>query len=437
MKKFLPLLACLLLLMACSKTVSVSEKDMENPIRFYYCSSDEEQYGGDSGALGWEAHDLGDELWTNEEILELYLQGPQSEQLWMPFDQKFYAGTCRLEDGVLIISVSEQYATLSPIQRSLAMACLVHTMTQLDAVESVQLIDGKNMIDIPLKSDDFILMDDTMTSNQTTVKLYFSDQDGRYLTEETRQHTFETEEEIPLFVIRQLLDGPQQKENTSPFPKNTKLYSVKVSEGVCTVNLSTEFVSNLSDDHNAARLAVFSLVNSLTELSQIEGVQILINGKGLRNYGGLDLDQLFYRDERAIGKKQADARAVDCTLWVPCGEQWIFAEVPVMIYRTAGRSLEMDLINELLSVEEMNGYRNPFPDGTMVMEVRVKGGVCTALFNSAFALADTDPEQAFQAVYSVVNTLCNLDGVDAVEILIHNGKMTSVDLSKALAPKTE
>ena len=162
-----------------------------------------------------------------------------------------------------------------------------------------------------------------------------------------------------------------------------------------------------------------------------------MNGKSVRNYGGLDLTQLFYRDERAIGKKQADDRTVDCTLWVPCGEQGDFAEVPVMVDQTAGRSLEMDLINELLSVEEMNGYHNPFPDGMMVTEVRVKGGVCTVLFNSAFALADSDPVQASQAVHSVVNTLCNLDGIDAVEILIHNGKMTSVDLSKALAPKMD
>jgi len=441
MKRILLIFACLIILTACGKTELTDEADMKYPIRFYYCRTDEEAYGSDTGVLGWELRDLGDYPWTTDEILELYLQGPQNEYLWMPFEQSVYTGNSRLEDGVLYVSVSGEFAALPAVHRSITAACLVHTMAQLEQVEAVQLelVGGNNLslVGTPLTPEDFLLLDDTAISDQTTVKLYFADQQKRYLIEESRHHAFDAEEEIPLFILRQLLDGPEQKGVVSAFPKNTRLYSVKNLEGVCTVNLSAEFASNLPNNHREARLAVFSIVNSLTELKKIECVQILINGQYVHNYAGLDLSQPFYRDERVIQKKQTDDREEDCTIWLPCGEQNALAEIPVMVYRTAGRSLELDLINELLSYEERNGYQNPFPDGTMAMEVRIQNRICTVLFNSTFALSDSDPVQASQTVDAVVRTLCGLEGIDAVQIMIHNGKMTSVDLSNALSPEME
>ena len=57
----------------------------------------------------------------------------------------------------------------------------------------------------------------------------------------------------------------------------TKIISVMTKDGICYVNLDENFLTvegNVSTD-----VSVYSIVNSLVELSNINKVQILINGE--------------------------------------------------------------------------------------------------------------------------------------------------------------
>ena len=276
-------------------------------------------------------------------------------------------------------------------------------------------------------------MDDTATSDQTTVKLYFPDASGRYLEEETRQLAFDSEGQIPGYIVRQLLDGPAEQNHGFIVPDGTKLNTIWIRDGICTVDLSLEFIRNLPETHQQASMTVFSLVNSLTELEQVEAVVLQSVGQSIRNYGGMDLSQPLYREDLAIAQERDDRR-VDTTLYLSCGEQNQLAAVPVMVNRTTGRSLEADVLNALLAYEAANGYESPVSDGVMVAELNSSNGLCRVTFNSAFALCDADPKLAQKAVQAVVCTLCALENVDQVQISVSNTELTNVDLSEPLSP---
>ena len=58
---------------------------------------------------------------------------------------------------------------------------------------------------------------------------------------------------------------------------STKIVNVMTKDGICYVNLDENFltvVNNVSTD-----LSIYAIVNSLVELSNINRVQILINGE--------------------------------------------------------------------------------------------------------------------------------------------------------------
>lgn len=426
------LISCLLLLALLLTACRASQEKMQQPVKFYYGAADARSgaYGTEEGALFWEVRDLGPVPLHAGQILDLYLQGPESSDLRSPFPKGTAVETVLLQDGTLTVELSEELQLLSGVERTLAAACLVRTMTQFSDIDSVVLYSGSRaFLDGTLTMDDFLLLDDTATSDAVTLKLYFGSEDGRYLVEETRSSSFQSDDGIPLYIVQQLREGPLSQEGKSLFPEGTRVLGVQLQEGVCTVDFSESFLWYQPTTHVEARRLVLSVVNALTELPEIACVRFLCSGEPISYYMGLDLTEPVYRDERAIVTESEDTE--DVTLYLPCGKQERLAPVPMRLSRTSGRNLETEVVNALLSAETINSYRNPFPEGTMLLSAETRNGLCTVMFNAAFAMTESE-EQEQEAVRSVVATLCALEHIDRVAIELQNSKLAAVDLSEPL-----
>lgn len=435
---FLIIFACLFaVLCACGKQEAPSREDMQQPVLFYYRASDESSFRGDTGGLGWEYYDLGAERLSAREILSRYLAGPYGGQLSSPFPSGLRLHDVTLtDDGILVIDCGDSIRRLNGVERTVAAAALVRTMTQFSGIDAVRILcDGAELSNgwsEPMIPEQFLLVDDTATSNASTIKLYFSDHDGKYLVEELRNRSFDTETEVPAYIVKQILDGPREDNRRPTMPDGTRLLGIQITNGICTLNFSEDFLRNRPETHKRARMAVYSVVNSLTELAEVESVRFLCDGNDLTDYAGLDLSAPVYRDDSVLGTALEQDKAIDMTLYVPSMTQARLAPVPVVIRRTTGRTLEADLLNALIARTDLNHYSNPIPEGTMVVDVNVKEGLCELTLNSAFVVCDNDPEQAKLAVRSIVTTLCGLDSVDRVRLSIHNGKLSSVDISRTM-----
>lgn len=287
---FALILPLLLLLGACHLPWQRQEETVRT-MDFYYLAAQSGGYGSTNSALETEPWVLEDGADTPENILQVYLQGPRQQGTASPFPVGLTGRALSLEHGLLTVEVSEEWSQLTGIGLELARACLVLTMTQVSSVEQVQIClpDGRED-GVAMEQADYLLFDDWQTDVQKTVKLYFSDANGRSLLEETRSCNLETEM-LPEFVLQELLNGPEQEEALAVLPEGTNLLSVQIESGVCTVNLSEAFCSNQPKNDTQAWLTVFSVVNSLTELPQVASVQFLCEGKPVTDYGGLDLSE--------------------------------------------------------------------------------------------------------------------------------------------------
>ena len=435
MKRLIPLFIVLtLLLTACIPASQNDHTTLRQPIQFCYCAVDH-SYSSETGVLQWETRDLGEESWSIAEILALYFAGPASPTLRSPFPDGLAVEHVSVQEGVMTLTLNDSFSGLAGVDLTMASACLVQTMMEMNEVDEVILKTKSGVLsdltDAALKQNDFLLKDDVSTNDQTTMKLYFSDLEGRYLVEETRTRSFSSEESVPRYIINQLLEGPENRNSYPVFPEGVSLLSTQISDGVCTVNFGPSFLELAPKTHAKARMAIFAVVNSLTELPQVECVRFLSVGSEIASYGGLDLSQPLYREEIALGHTSASASA-DVSIYVPCGSSQKLAKVPMIIRRTTGRSIYSDLLSALISFEPANGYANAIPDGTAVVDASVRDGVCVVTLNSSFALCDADPVQAKLAVQSVVATLCELEQVKQVQLQIQDSKMMSVDLSMPL-----
>ena len=94
------------------------------------------------------------------------------------------------------------------------------------------------------------------------------------------------------YIIRFLADG-------------TRLYSAKVSGGVCYVNLSKEFLRENIATPDGTSLTVYAIVNSLTALPEVSGVQFLIEGEIVQSYMHPHFDQVIAaRTQRNLTKAE-------------------------------------------------------------------------------------------------------------------------------------
>jgi len=152
----------------------------------------------------------------------------------------------------------------------------------------------------------------SLTSCTRSVSLYFavSTDTDFYLTEETRE--IPVSKELYKNIVEELIKGPQSDQLYSTIPSNVKVNSVKISDNTATVDFSKEIITNNQEiPHSSTTevLAIYSIVNTLTEFEEIKKVKITIEGKDSGQVDGLYIEDFwghvgiyeeFTRDETII-----------------------------------------------------------------------------------------------------------------------------------------
>ncbi|MCM1258177.1 MAG: GerMN domain-containing protein [Roseburia sp.] len=209
-----------------------------------------------------------------------------------------------LEGTLLTLYFSKEYRMMDPVQETLSRAAIVRTLTQVEGVECLSfyineepLKDGKGNLVGVMTNDSFIENPgEQINSIQTsTIVLYFSNLEGNGLVQETQEVHYSSNISLEKLVIEHLLEGPKSKNAQAAIPEGTKLVGVSVLDGVCYVNLDDAFLNqNYSIEEP---VVIYSIVDSLSELSTINKVQISVNGNTKGVYrDSFALDDLYERN---------------------------------------------------------------------------------------------------------------------------------------------
>lgn len=113
------------------------------------------------------------------------------------------------------------------------------------------------------------------TPTSVKVTLYFPAPDATGLVPVERTVNV-TNGEIIKAVFTELGNPPSGLEPV--LPKGTELLSATVKDGVATINLSKQFKSNFSGGATGEQLILYSIVDTLTTLSNVQSVQFLLEG---------------------------------------------------------------------------------------------------------------------------------------------------------------
>lgn len=410
MKRMICILLILsLLLCACS-----SGEREEKTERFSFYFSPENPYGG-TEFLTLEAT-FGEEIPPLEELIPLYFstEVPEGAKPLLPKGWKLSTYDLQTGGQLVMTFVGTEAAY---IEESRTLACLTRTFAQLEDVHRVKLCPPGEREPLVL-SVNGLLMEDMGMFPREEVVLYFPDEDLRYLQRETFMVDSFAEGDRASYIVNRLLEGSETGEVRSCIPTGTKLLDIRVENGVCTVDLSSEFARNMPKQFRIAHLAVYSIVNSLTELEEISTVDIRISHSAEERLGSLDLSKGLQRDESLL----AGNSGYDGSLYPYDMDSDLLVEIPIWIREDPNKSTEELLLAALLEYHSEHFVCHSIPKGTSILSVRMAENTCVVDLTAEFTDRSANVRAQRLAVYSIVATLISLPYVDAVEILVEGNR---------------
>lgn len=271
------LLLALILLPSCKK----KQEEQTGRVYYIYCVNNEE--------TGIVSHEYQTETTERNALLDELLQ-----QLSLASDKLQYkaplAGSFSLlgytvTEEQLVLNFSEEYRKQPATTEVLVRAAIVRTLSQIDGVAHISFqVKEEPLTDLfgnvigVMNADTFIDNDGNEINTYEKVKLtlYFANESGDKLRKVSRNVVFNSNISMERLVVEQLLAGPAKGENGYPtINPATKIQSVTVKDGICYVNLDGSFLTQpykVTSD-----VTVYSITNSLAELSNVNKVQITID----------------------------------------------------------------------------------------------------------------------------------------------------------------
>lgn len=213
-----------------------------------------------------------------------------------PIEPEIEISNFLIKETQLSLYFTATYSNKSGIDEILARAAIVKTLCQVPGVDFVEFY----VEDQPLKmsgnavglmnQDTFVdELNPEFKEQKKRVTLYFAEEKGQTLMAVSVDVTYNAAEPLAQLMLEKLIEGPAElvdadKYNLIPsIPSDTTINSVTIRDNICYVDLSREFMGMLSDVKSD--VTIYSVVNTLCELSNVSKVQFSIDGELWQEYG--------------------------------------------------------------------------------------------------------------------------------------------------------
>ena len=198
---------------------------------------------------------------------------------------------CDIKNNTVNIYFNNGYNDMSEYDELFYRAGVVKMLTQIHDISYVKFYVGDSQAKYKdgsyiglMTKDSFV--DDTNESlgniEWRKVDLYYSNKMGDKLVKKVESVAYSKNTSLERIIVEQLIKGPGDSTMNSTLPSDLKLLSISVSDGICYVNLSSSFLTEMVNV--TSEIPVYSIVNSLCSLGNISGVKIMINGDSAKSY---------------------------------------------------------------------------------------------------------------------------------------------------------
>lgn len=393
-------------------------QEFRSPGTFYYYRTDT-AFSGADGVLAPETRELSGIEEDLDAILALYCQGPLSAHLESPIPKGCTVPSYDLEEDTLILHFSREFADLTGMELTVAAGCLARTFLVLTNTRRLvltaegNLLNGETTMTVTLA--DLGLRDDTQDRLHGDFAVCYTDADRRYLVSKSTSLFLTAREELPQLLLEQMCLTPEDNALRTVLPEGTRILSADVDDGLCTVDLSREFVSRRFYSHAGQLTSIMGIVNTLTALPEIDRVEFTVEGELLLRVGSVSLSGPLVRDDRFLGPVRTGLGEQDSTIYLAHGPDRLLIPLPLRLRQSAAYSPAEQMVRFLLSDSSANGLQTFIAPGTRLNSIRLEKRICRLDLSGEF-LENT--EDLIWPIRVITASLCTLEGISAVRITV-------------------
>ncbi|MBM6926252.1 GerMN domain-containing protein [Pseudoflavonifractor phocaeensis] len=204
-----------------------------------------------------------------------------------------------------------------------------------------------------------------------------------------------------------MLEQPETPGLTSPLPQGLRLLEWQLEEGQLHLDFSEQFYSLSGVD---LALADACLTLTFCQMEEVSGLYVTVEGRELPYR---PIQRLSANDILLTGGVDEPVE-----VWVDLWYWYRGTDSLAVERRCIVKEPEQTMVQALLTAwAELAEEDAALPAGTQIRSVELSGGVCIVDLSSQFALGlPQDRQQAALMVYAMVNTLCQLEGVESVQL---------------------
>ena len=208
------------------------------------------------------------------------------------------------ENGQLTLYFGEGYSSLTGVAEILTRAAIVKTLCQIQEVEHIMFyVNGQPLMknaEQPvgwMVASDFL--DNTGAENDFTqlayFTVYFANETGDKLKETHLKLEYTGNKTQEQLVLGILIDGPidELTDRKATISEDVAVNQITTKDGICYVDFNAKFMEKLPTVTDS--VAVYSVVNTLVELTNVTHVQITVNGETKKVYQSIPLNTLLER----------------------------------------------------------------------------------------------------------------------------------------------
>ncbi len=249
------------------------------------------------------------------------------------------------------------------------------------------------------------------------VSIYYIDSKTSALVSETYQMISEDRDEQIEELLYMLKLNPENLLHKSTFTDIVKVKEFTFNEdSSLTINFEPNYNELSGINEVLCRAAI---VKTLSQIPGVEYIQFAVNGQPLIDPNG-NLVGIMTKED-FIDNTGTETK-VKLYFTNKAGDALV-EHITDITYTGTG-SLEELVLDELMKGPTQIGMYPTIPEGTDLLQVEMKEGVCYVDFNNKFM--EKIPELKDEiAIYSVVNTLIELPYISKVQFLI-NGEVQPV-----------
>lgn len=202
-------------------------------------------------------------------------------------------------------------------------------------------------------------------------------------------------------------------------PKNVDINSVNIDEGIVTVDFSKEI---LNYSLEKIKIIVTSIVYSITELDEIKGVILLVNGNALENYDSV-LDRSIGINNRYLFNSRTNISKVVVYYLEDIDNSLYY--VPVTKYLNDDREKIKIIIEELTTSYIYEPNLMSFLDSKVeLIDYNIDGDVLFLNFNDYFF--DSSDKILEEVVYSVSYSVFDNYDVNMIMFEVNDTNVKSI-----------